>query len=113
MAFGVAVSAYGSFAIFASVGYMVAAFGQIPINDVLIGRISTPEMRSFLLAIRYTITILVMATTVPVIAWIHANYGFALLFKVLMTTSLAIFVLVYTLPLAVVDPEPEQDASPA
>lgn len=106
--FAVAVSAYGGFAIFAAVGYMIAAFGQIPINDVLIGRISTPELRSRLLAIRYTITILVMATTVPFIAWIHANYGFELLFKVLMTTSLAIFALVYTLPLAVIDPDKNQ-----
>jgi len=111
--FAVAISAYGSLAMFAAVGYMVAAFGQIPINDVLIGRISTPEMRSRLLAIRYTITILVMATTVPVIAWIHANYGFELLFKVLMTASLAIFALVYTLPLAVIDPDKNQDVAPA
>ena len=111
--FAIAIGAYGTLAMVAAVGYMVAAFGQIPINDVLIGRISTPEMRSRLLAIRYTITILVMATTVPVIAWIHANYGFALLFKVLMTASLAIFILVYTLPLAIVDPEAEQEAAPA
>ncbi len=111
--FAIAVSAYGSLAIFAAVGYMIAAFGQIPINDVLIGRISTPEVRSRLLAIRYTITILVMATTVPVIAWIHASYGFGFLFKVLMTTSLAIFVLVYTLPLAVVDPEARSAAAQA
>jgi MFS family permease len=113
--FALAVSAYGTLAIAAAVGYMIAAFGQIPINDILIGRISSPELRSRLLAIRYSITILVMATTVPVIAWIHANYGFDFLFKVLMTTSLAIFGLVYTLPMAVVDPEKsaEQSASPA
>jgi len=111
--FALAVGAHGHFAIFAAVGYMVAAFGQIPINDVLIGRIASPQTRSRLLAIRYTITILVMATTVPVIAWVHGNYGFELLFKILMTTSLAIFVLVFTLPMAVVDPDTQQDATPA
>ena len=111
--FAVAVSAYGSLAIFASVGYMIAAFGQIPINDVLIGRISTPEVRSRLLGIRYTITILVMATSVPVIAWIHAGYGFEFLFKVLMTASLAIFLMVCALPLALVDPKAYKATTPA
>lgn len=111
--FAVAVSAYGSLAIFASVGYMIAAFGQIPINDVLIGRISTPEVRSRLLGIRYTITILVMATSVPVIAWIHAGYGFGFLFKVLMTASLAIFLMVCALPLALVDPKAYKATTPA
>jgi MFS family permease len=111
--FALAISAYGTLAMVAAIGYMVAAFGQIPINDILIGRISTPEVRSRLLAIRYTITILVMATTVPVIAWIHANYGFELLFKVLMTTSLAIFALVYTLPVALAEPEKTPGVKPA
>ncbi len=95
--FGVAITAQEGLAIFAAVGYMVAAFGQIPINDVLIGRIAAPALRSRILAVRYTITFVVMASTLPLIAWIHATHGFSLLFKVLAGAAALIFVAVCTL----------------
>ena len=81
--FAIAVGAEGRLALFAAIGYMLAVFGQIPINDVLVGRITRPEIRSRILAIRYTITILVMASSIPLIAAIHLNYGFSALFKLL------------------------------
>lgn len=96
--FSMAVTANGSLAVIAAVGYMLAAFGQIPINDVLIGRIAKSSMRSRILAVRYTITILVMACSVPMIAWIHANHGFSVLFKVLVATATFIFLAAFTLP---------------
>ncbi|OED38703.1 hypothetical protein AB833_18620 [Chromatiales bacterium (ex Bugula neritina AB1)] len=95
--FSIAIFAEEKVAIVAAVGYMLAAFGQIPINDILIGRIAAPELRSRILAMRYTITFIVMASTVPLIAWIHASHGFGLLFKVLAMASALIFLAVCTL----------------
>ncbi len=63
--------------------FMFATFGQIPINDVLVGRVAKSEWRSRILALRMTVTISVMALSVPVIAWIHAGWGFDLLFVLL------------------------------
>ena len=97
--FAIAVVAEGRLALFAAIGYMLAVFGQIPINDVLVGRITRPEIRSRILAIRYTITILVMASSIPLIAAIHLNYGFSALFKVLAVAAACIFLVVSMLPM--------------
>ncbi len=97
--FTLAITAHGTLAVAAAVGYMVAVFGQIPINDILVGRIARPEIRSRILGIRYTITILVMASTIPLIAAIHLNYGFSALFKVLAIAAALIFLVVSALPL--------------
>src|SRR5262249_48491948 len=42
-------------ALLVAAGFMLAVFGQIPINDVLIGRIAKGEWRSRLFAIRYVL----------------------------------------------------------
>lgn len=96
--FAIAISATNQLAIIAAVGYMLAAFGQIPINDVLVGRVSQPGYRSRILGIRYTITILVMAMSIPLIASVHHDYGFGALFKILVVAATLIFIAAFTLP---------------
>jgi len=73
----------GIAALVASVGFMLVVFGQIPINDVLVARATRTEFRSRVYALRYVVTFSVSATAVPLIAWIHANWGFSSLFLVL------------------------------
>lgn len=97
--FSIAVNAHGKFAMIAAIGYMLAVFGQIPINDILVGRITRPEIRSRILGIRYTITLLVMACSIPLIAAIHLDYGFSALFKILAVAAAMILLLVSLLPL--------------
>ena len=62
---------------------MFAVFGQIPINDVLISRISQSEWRSRIYAVKNTLAFSVMAITLPLIGWIHGQWGFQLLFTLL------------------------------
>jgi len=50
------------------IAFMLAVFGQIPINDVLVGRLVRSEWRSRAYGIRYVITFSVMASAVPFIA---------------------------------------------
>ena len=73
-------------------------FGQIPINDVLIGRVAKSEWRSRAFAIRSFITFTVMATSIPLIAWLHATWGFPALFLVLCISAAFIFSAVIMLP---------------
>jgi len=73
----------GIAALVVSVGFMLVVFGQIPINDVLVARATRTEFRSRVYALRYVVTFSVSATAVPLIAWIHANWGFSSLFLVL------------------------------
>ena len=58
----------GVAALLAAVAFMLAVFGQIPINDVLVGRITRSGWRSRVYSLRYIVTFSVMATTLPVIA---------------------------------------------
>ena len=85
-------------ALLVSVAFMLVVFGQIPINDVLVGRITKSEWRSRVYSIRYIVTFSVMASTLPVIAGIHATWGFAALFVVMAVAASAIFAAVLMLP---------------
>jgi len=88
----------GAAALIVSIGFMLMVFGQIPINDVLIGRVAKSEWRSRAFAIRSFITFTVMATSIPLIAWLHATWGFPALFLVLCISAAFIFSAVVMLP---------------
>jgi len=81
-----------------AIAFMFAVFGQIPINDVLIGRITRSEWRSRVYGFRYIVTFSVMASSVPLIAWIHAHRGFDGLFTILSAAAACICVSVLMLP---------------
>ena len=88
----------GGAALVVAVAFMLVVFGQIPINDVLIGRITKSEWRSRVYSLRYIVTFSVMASTLPVIAGIHAGWGFGALFVVMAIAASAIFTAVLMLP---------------
>ncbi|MBW2205332.1 MAG: MFS transporter, partial [Deltaproteobacteria bacterium] len=88
-------------ALMVSLAFMLAVFGQIPINDVLIGRIARSEWRSRVFAFRYIVTFSVMASSLPLIAWIYSHWGFDGLFKVLAFAAAGTFIAVIMLPRAV------------
>ena len=88
----------GVAALLAAVAFMLAVFGQIPINDVLVGRITRSGWRSRVYSLRYIVTFSVMATTLPVIAGIHAGWGFGALFVVMAIAAGAIFTAALMLP---------------
>ena len=88
----------GVAALLAAVAFMLAVFGQIPINDVLVGRITRSGWRSRVYSLRYIVTFSVMATTLPVIARIHEGWGFGALFVVMAIAAGAIFTAALMLP---------------
>ena len=90
----------GVAALVVAVAFMLVVFGQIPINDVLVGRITKSEWRSRVYSIRYIVTFSVMASTLPLIAGIHASWGFGALFAVLAVAAGGIFAAVLMLPRA-------------
>ncbi|MCG8547903.1 MAG: MFS transporter [Alphaproteobacteria bacterium] len=96
--FAIMLNLTGLPALLVSFGFMLVVFGQIPINDVLVGRITRSEWRSRVYALRYITTLSVAATAVPLIAWIHAAWGFATLFGVMAVAAACIFAAVLMLP---------------
>ena len=85
-------------ALFVAIAFMLVVFGQIPINDVLVGRITRSEWRSRVYAFRYIVTFTVASTAVPLIAWIHSDWGFSTLFIVLAVAAAFILACVLMLP---------------
>lgn len=96
--FSLTIKATGVWVLVFAAGFMLAAFGQIPINDVLVGRVVGRAYRSRVLAIRYTITLSTMALSVPLIAMIHARGGVSSLFVVLAVVAAVITVCTFALP---------------
>jgi MFS family permease len=88
----------GIAALLVSIAFMFVVFGQIPINDVLVGRMARSEWRSRAYALRYVVTFSVMASAVPLIGWIHGNWGFSRLFSLLAIVALMIFSATLLLP---------------
>ena len=90
----------GVAALIVAMAFMLVVFGQIPINDVLIGRITRSAWRARVFALRYIVTFSVMATALPMIAGLHAGWGFSALFLVLAGAAAVIFAAVVLLPRA-------------
>lgn len=88
----------GVMSLLVAIAFMLAVFGQIPINDVLVGRIARSEWRSRAFALRYIVTFSVSASAIPLIAWIHGTQGFGALFQLLAAAAFLIFIAVCALP---------------
>lgn len=98
--FGIMPGLSGLSALVVAIAFMLMVFGQIPINDVLISRVTQSEWRSRAYAFRYIVTFTVSAFSIPFIAWIHSRWGFDRLFIVLSVAAIFIFVSVLLLPCA-------------
>ncbi|MEM9106849.1 MAG: MFS transporter, partial [Pseudomonadota bacterium] len=79
-------------------GFMLGAFGQIPISDFLIGKMASGSNRAQVYAVRYVVSFTVLAISLPMIAYVYANWGFDTLFYILASAALVILVTVSALP---------------
>ena len=79
-------------------GFMLGAFGQIPINDYMIGKMASGEFRARIYGVRYVVAFTVLAVALPLIAVIYETWGFDTLFWVLAAAALAILGVVSCLP---------------
>jgi MFS family permease len=78
--------------------FMLAAFGQIPINDYLIGRLADGAYRARIYGVRYVVSFTVLAAALPLIAFVYENWGFDALFRVLAVSAAVILGAVAMLP---------------
>ena len=81
-----------------ALGFMLGAFGQIPINDYMIGRMARSEFRGAVYGARYVVSFVALAAALPLIAWVHGNWGFDALFRILAATAAIIFLFVSMIP---------------
>jgi MFS family permease len=89
--------------------FMLAAFGQIPINDYMIGRLAEGEWRARVYGMRYVVSFTALAAALPLIAFVYERWGFDALFRVLAISAAIILSAVAMLPRRL----PEPVAAPA
>ena len=81
-----------------ALGFMLGAFGQIPINDFMIGKMASGEARARVYGVRYVVSFTALAAALPLIGFVYENFGFDTLFKVMASAAAIIFVAVACLP---------------
>ena len=96
--FGIMMQLTGLWALITAIAFMLAVFGSIPINDVLVGRMAKSRWRSRAFAITYLVSFSTSAVAVPLIAWVYGNWGFERLFGVLAVLAFFILITVLFLP---------------
>ena len=97
-AFMLAVGVSGLPVLAGAVAFMLLVFGQIPINDALLSRITTPRYRSRIYAVKFVLSFSVAAAAIPLVALLHRTTGFDGMLVVLAAVAGVIFLCVLALP---------------
>jgi MFS family permease len=100
-------------ALLVAIAFMLGAFGQIPINDYMIGRMAKSELRASIYGARYVVAFAVLAAALPLIAWVHKTWGFDTLFRILAGAAAVILLAVMALPGRLPDAAPPARAAAA
>src|SRR5712671_1067575 len=78
---------------------MMAIFGQIPLNDAIVGKYVADEYRARVLSVRYVVSLGVAAVAVPLIAILHRTEGgFRNVFLVLAALAMAMLAASFFFP---------------
>ena len=70
-----AANLQGWWMLLAALFMMLAVFGQIPLNDAIVGKHFADEYRARVLGVRYVVSLGVAAVAVPMIAALHRTQG--------------------------------------
>jgi MFS family permease len=62
--------------IMASIGIVMGAFGQVTVNDAMVGKYTSEEWRSRAYAVRYFIGFTAAGVSVGLVAWLYEQGGF-------------------------------------
>lgn len=76
----------------AAVIVMLGVFGQVPVNDFLIGTTTSQKSRSRAFGARYLVSFLAFTAALPLIAFLQSNWGFDGVFRALLVCPLLILI---------------------
>jgi len=109
--FGIMPGLTDGVALMVALGFMIGAFGQIPINDFLIGKTASGPYRARIYGVRYVVSFTALAASLPLIAYVYQNWGFDTLFRILAGVAVVILVAAAILPKRL--PAPDAVQAPA
>ncbi|OQW55175.1 MAG: MFS transporter [Proteobacteria bacterium SG_bin9] len=111
--FGLMPGMKDAWALAIAFGFMFGAFGQIPINDFMIGKMASGEARARIYGVRYVVSFTALAATLPLIGFIYEIYGFDMLFRFMACSAAVILIAVACLPAKLPVPATVDGAAPA
>jgi MFS family permease len=94
-------------ALLIALGFMLGAFGQIPINDFMIGKTAAGPYRARIYGVRYVVSFTVLAATLPLISFVYNNWGFDTLFRILGLAAFTILLAAFALPKQLDETKPQ------
>jgi len=65
----------------ASIGIIIGLFGQVTVNDAMIGKYTSDEWRARAYSVRYFLGFTAAGASVGLVAWLHERGGFALMLQ--------------------------------
>ena len=82
----------------AAIGIVIGLFGQITINDAMVGKYTAEEWRSRAFAVRYFVGFTAAGASVGLVAWLYAQGGFDLMLQAFAGLCLLVVVAALILP---------------
>src|ERR1700742_3674911 len=98
--------------ILASIGIVMGAFGQVTVNDAMVGKYTNEEWRSRAYAVRYFVGFTAAGASVGLVAWLHQQGGFTAMLQafgvlcLLVIAGAVFFPAEERVPAAVASPRP-------
>ncbi|MGJ5208621.1 MFS transporter [Bradyrhizobium sp. HKCCYLR20261] len=82
----------------ASIGIVMGAFGQVTVNDAMVGKYTAEEWRSRAYAVRYFVGFTAAGASVGLVAWLYEHGGFVTMLQAFAALALVAVIAALILP---------------
>ena len=93
--------------IIAAIGIVMGAFGQVTVNDAMVGKYTSEEWRSRAYAVRYFVGFTAAGVSVGLVAWLYQQGGFATMLHAFAGLCLLTIAAALILPVEIRNPAPQ------
>ena len=93
--------------ILVSIGIVMGAFGQVTVNDAMVGKYTSEEWRSRAYAVRYFVGFTAAGASVGLVAWLYEQGGFATMLRAFAALCLLAIAAAIILPREIRTPAPQ------
>jgi MFS family permease len=93
--------------ILVSIGIVMGAFGQVTVNDAMVGKYTSEEWRSRAYAVRYFVGFTAAGASVGLVAWLYERGGFATMLQAFAGLCLLAIAAAIILPNEIRTPAPQ------
>ena len=99
--------------ILVSIGIVMGAFGQVTVNDAMVGKYTSEEWRSRAYAVRYFVGFTAAGASVGLVAWLYEQGGFVTMLHAFAGLCLLAIAAALILPREIRVPAAQVEGSPA